>query len=91
MCSRARGADRVHLLAKLGAERGQRVLPPVPDQQLVGEVPAQPGQRGARGGLGDAEPLGGPGDAALPDQLTQGHEQIQVDIGQVSERTRHGP
>jgi hypothetical protein len=57
----------------------------------VAEVPTQPGQRGARGGLGDAGPLGGPGDAALPDQLAQGHQQIQVEIGQVTDRTRHGP
>jgi hypothetical protein len=53
-------------------------------------VPAQPGQRGAGGGLGDAEPFGGPGDAALPDQFAQRHEQVQVEISQVSDGTRHG-
>jgi hypothetical protein len=31
-----------------------------------------------------------PGDAALPDQLAQRHEQVQVEIGQVSDSARHG-
>ena len=84
------GADRVGLFGQLGAERGQRVLAPVPDQQLVTEVPAEPGQRGARRGLGHAEPFGGARHAALAQQLAQRHEQVQVEIGQVSNGTRHG-
>jgi hypothetical protein len=83
-------ADRAHLFGQLRAERGQRVLAPVPGQQLVAEVPAEPGQRGARRGLGHAEPFGGARHAALAQQLAQRHEQVQVEIGQVSERTRHG-
>jgi hypothetical protein len=83
------GADRIDLFGQLGAERGQRVLAPVPDQQLVTEMPAQPGQRGARRGLGHAEPFGRTRHAALAQQLAERHEQVQVEIGQVS-GTRHG-
>jgi len=85
-----RGADRVGLFGQLGAERRQRVLAPVPDQQLVAEVAAQPGQRCAGRGLGDAHPFGGARHAPLAQQLAQRHEQVQVEIGQVSDRTRHG-
>jgi predicted short-subunit dehydrogenase-like oxidoreductase (DUF2520 family) len=52
-------------------------------------VPAEPGQRGAGHGLGHAEPLGGARHAPLAQQLAQRHEQVQVEIGQVSHRTRH--
>ena len=90
MCSRVRGADRIGLFGQLGAECGQRVLAPVPDQQFVTEVPAQPGQRGARRRLGHAKPLRGARHTALAQQLTQRHEQVQVEIGQVSDGTRHG-
>ncbi len=84
------GADRVDLFGQLGGERGQRVLAPVPDQEFVTEMPAKPGQRGARRGLGHAEPLRGARHAALAQQLAQRHEQVQVEIGQVSNGTRHG-
>jgi len=53
-------------------------------------VAAQPGQGGARRGLGHAQPFGGARYAPLAQQLAQRHEQVQVEIGQVSDRTRHG-
>jgi len=43
-----------------------------------------------RRGLGHAEPLGGARHAALTQQLAQRHKQVQVEIGQVSDGTRHG-
>jgi len=60
------------------------------NQQVIAEVPAQPGQRGARRGLGHAEPLRRARDATLPDQFPQRDEQVQVEISQVSDGARHG-
>ncbi len=76
---------------ELLAERREHVLAVLADQQLIAEVPPQPGQRRARGGLGDAEPLRGAGDAALPDQLAQRDEQVQVEVGQVGDRPHDPP
>jgi hypothetical protein len=83
-------ADRLDLLGQLLAQRRQHVLSVLADEQLIAEVPAQPGQRRARGRLGHAEPLRGPGHAALPDQLTQRDEQVQIKIGQVGDGA-HSP
>ena len=79
-------ADRLDLLGQLLAERRQRVLAVLADQQLVAEVPAQPGQRRARGRLGHPEPLRGARDAALPRQFAQRDEQVQVKVGEVGDR-----
>ena len=84
-------ADRLDLLGELLPERGQHVLAVLTDQQLVAEVPAQPGQRRAGGRLRHPEPLRGPGDAALPDQLAQRHEQVQVKVGQVGDGAHNLP
>jgi hypothetical protein len=53
-------------------------------------VAAQPGQRGAGRGLGHAQPFGGARHAPLAQQLAQRHEQVQVEIGQVSDWPRYG-
>jgi uncharacterized protein (DUF3084 family) len=71
---------------QLLAERRQRVLAVLADQQLVAEVPAQPGQRRARGRLGYPEPLGGARDAPLPRQFAQRDEQVQVKVGEMGDR-----
>ena len=84
-------ADRLDLLGELLAERREHVLAVLADQQLVAEVPPQPGQRRARGGLGDAEPLRGARDAALPDQLAQSDEQVQVEVGKVRDGPHSAP
>ena len=82
----AAAADRLDLLGQLLAERRQRVLAVLADQQLVAEVAAQPGQRRARGGLGHPEPLGGARDAPLPRQFAQRDEQVQVEVGEMGDR-----
>jgi len=74
---------------QLHGQRGQRVPALVAHQKLVPEVPAQPRQRRARRGLGDPEPLRGPGDVLLAEQLAQAHEQVQVQAGQVAGGTGH--
>src|SRR5207245_1400551 len=71
-----RGADCVGLFGQLDAERRQRVLAPVPDQELVAEVAAQPGQCRAGRGLGHAQPFGGPRHPPLAQPPAQGSDQL---------------
>ena len=65
------------------AERGQLVPGALPDQQLVAEVAAQPGERGARRRLAEADPLPGTGHVALRKQRVQGDDEVHVKSGQV--------
>ena len=65
------------------AERGQLVPGAAPDQQLVTEVAAQPGQRGAHRRLAEADPLPRPRDVALSEQRAQRDDQVHVEAGQV--------
>ena len=51
---------------------------------------AGPGTRGARRGWVTPSRSGGACHAALAQQFAQCHEQVQVEIGQVSDGTRHG-
>ena len=84
-------ADRLNLPGELLAERREHVLAVLADQQVIAEVPPQPGQRRARRRLRHPEPLRRPGNAALPDQLAQCHEQVQVQVGQVCDGPHNPP
>ena len=53
-----------------------------PDQQLVVEVLAQPGQRPAHRRLAHRHPLAGVGEVALLEQGVQGQQQVGVDLAQ---------
>ena len=53
-----------------------------PDQQLVVEVLAQPGQRAAHRRLAHRHPLAGVGEVALLEEGVQGQQQVGVDLAQ---------
>ena len=81
----------VEMLDELGGERGEDVAAGVAGQQVVVEVAAQPGQGRTGGGLGDADAGGGARDIAFAQQLAQGDEQVEVEVGQPDRRRgRHG-
>jgi hypothetical protein len=84
-----RGADDLDLLGQVRRQRRQRVPALVPHQQLVAEVPAQPGQRRARRRLGDPQPFRRAGDVSLAEQLPQRDEEVQVKAGQLGGGTGH--
>ena len=78
-----------HLAGDLGAveqyhaQGGQLVPAALTGQQLVAEVAAQPGERGARRGLAEADPLPRPGHVALGEQGAQRHHEVHVESGEV--------
>ena len=69
--------------AQLDRQRGEPVLVAESGQQVVAEMPAEPGQLRRHRGLAQADLLGGLADAALLQQRVQRDQQIQVEIGQV--------
>ena len=68
---------------QLDRQRGEPVLVADPGEQFVAEVPAQPGQRGRQRRLAEAHLRRGPGDAALLQQGVQGHQQVEIQAGEV--------
>ena len=76
---------------QLHRQRGQPVLVADPGEQLVAEVPAQPGQRRRQRRLAQPHLRGGPGDAALLQQGVERHQQVEVQAGQVHRATVSTP
>ena len=84
-------ANRLDLLRELLAERREHVLAVLADQQLVAEVPPQPRQRRAGGGLSHAKPLRRARDATLPDKLAQRDKQVEVQVREVGDGPHSPP
>jgi hypothetical protein len=51
-----------------------------PDEERVGEEPAEPSQRGAHRRLRQTDPSSSTRHAALDQQRIESHEQVEVDI-----------
>ena len=65
------------------AERRQLVGVAGPDEEVVAEVAAQAGERGAGGGLAEADPVARAGDVALLEQGVEGDQEVEVEARQV--------
>jgi hypothetical protein len=74
---------------ELHRERGEPVAVADAGEQLVVEVPPQPGERRRQRRLGQAHLRRGPGDAALLQQRFQGHEQVEVQPPEVHADRRY--
>jgi hypothetical protein len=57
---------------------GQLIAAALPGQQVIAEMTAQPGERGAGRGLAEADPLPGAGHVALGQQRVQGDDEVHV-------------
>ncbi|MDF9808262.1 hypothetical protein M2436_006809 [Streptomyces sp. HB372] len=65
------------------AERGEFVLAPDAGQELVAEVPPQPAQCGTHRGLAEPYTLPCLGDVAFFEEGAEGHDEVEVETGQV--------
>lgn len=83
-------AHSLDLPGQLRGERRQDVGAPDPDEQLVREMPAQPGQRGADGRLGDAEVPDGTGDVSLAQQCTERDRRLRSRLARCAGRDCRG-
>ena len=70
-------------IGRIPSARGVSSKPrPDPDQQLVVEVLAQPGQRPAHRRLAHRHPLAGVGEVPLLEKGVEGQQQVGVDLAQ---------